>query len=110
MADYLASLRRLIAAPYVIYHPGHGGPIGDGPEFARALLAHRELRNQQILEEARRRPCSIGDLLAAVYPTLPPALGLAARMTLEAHIEYLVATGALVARRTWFGALRVASA
>jgi hypothetical protein len=28
-------------------------------------------------------------------------------MTLKAHIEYLVATGALVARRTWTGALRV---
>jgi glyoxylase-like metal-dependent hydrolase (beta-lactamase superfamily II) len=107
MADYVTSLRRIIEAPYRIYHPGHGGPIACGPEFARALLAHRELRNHQILDEARRAPRTIGELLAAIYPTLSPALRLAARMTLRAHIEYLVDIGALAAERSWSGRLRV---
>ena len=50
MADYLASLRKVIALPYARYLPAHGGPIADGPAYARALLAHRELRNRQIVD------------------------------------------------------------
>jgi glyoxylase-like metal-dependent hydrolase (beta-lactamase superfamily II) len=50
MADYLASLRKVIALPYAQYIPAHGGPITDGPTYARALLAHRELRNRQVVD------------------------------------------------------------
>ncbi|HEV7718618.1 MAG TPA: MBL fold metallo-hydrolase [Arsenicitalea sp.] len=99
MADYLASLRKVIALPYSDYLPAHGGPIADGPRYAQALLAHREARNEQIRTAVSAGARSIGDLLGIIYPTIAPALRIAAGMTLKAHIEYLEAAGLIRVRR-----------
>jgi len=103
MADYLASLRKVIDLPYARYAPAHGGPITDGPTYARALLAHRELRNQQVIEAVAAGARTVDELLTRIYPTLPGKLRLAAALTLRAHIEYLAAQGAIGARRTLVG-------
>jgi glyoxylase-like metal-dependent hydrolase (beta-lactamase superfamily II) len=103
MGDYLASLRKVIDLPYAMYLPAHGGPIADGRRYARALLAHRELRNRQIIEGVSAGASRIGDLLARIYPTLSPALRTAAGMTLKAHVEYLEAEGAIRVRRGLLG-------
>lgn len=107
LADYFASLEKLIALPYATYLPGHGGPIADGRAHARALLDHRQARNRQIVAAVEAGARTLGDLLAAVYPGLAGALRPAARMTLTAHAEYLADAGAL---RLWrgLGGLRVA--
>ncbi|WP_374623148.1 MBL fold metallo-hydrolase [Devosia sp.] len=89
MADYLASLEKVIAHPATRYLPAHGGTIGDGRGYARALLAHREHRNAQIVAAVDAGARSIGELLRVVYPGLPLAVQPAARMTLAAHVEYL---------------------
>ncbi|HEY0919520.1 MBL fold metallo-hydrolase [Devosia sp.] len=99
MADYLDSLRKLIALPYRRYLPAHGGPIGDGPGYAEALLAHRLRRNQQIVAAVAGGARRIGDLLRELYPGLAPTLVPAARMVLAAHVEYLEAHGAIAVRR-----------
>lgn len=109
MADYFASLEKLIAAPYSIYLPAHGGPIARGVEQARALLAHRRMRNGQILDALSKGVDSIPGLLTAIYPALSPKLLAAARMTLKAHLEYLEAGDRLRIRRTPLG-LRLAVA
>jgi glyoxylase-like metal-dependent hydrolase (beta-lactamase superfamily II) len=103
MADYLASLERVIAAPYAHYLPGHGGPVAEGARYARALFAHRELRNRQILEQLKGGPRSVGQLLAIIYPRVSPMLRLAARMTLLAHVEYLEQLGRITVRRSILG-------
>ena len=95
--------------PYAHYIPAHGGPITDGPTYARALLAHRELRNRQVTEAVARGARSIDDLLARIYPTLTARIRFAAALTLRAHVEYLAADGAIRARRTLLG-LRLAPA
>ena len=95
MADYLASLRKVIALPYEHYLPAHGGPIESGPAYARALLAHRELRNRQVVEAVNAGARTVGALLDRIYPTLKTELRFAARLTLRAHIEYLDAQGAI---------------
>eukprot|EP01036_Dinobryon_divergens_P041433 gene41433-54924_t len=61
MADYLASLRKVIELPYSRYIPSHGGEIADGPGYARALLAHRELRNRQVIEAVNGGVRSVAD-------------------------------------------------
>ena len=99
MADYLASLRKVIELPYSRYVPSHGAEIVDGPGYARALLAHRELRNRQIIEAVSGGAQSVGALLERIYPTLKPALRIAAGLTLRAHIEYLEASGAIGVKR-----------
>ncbi len=106
MADYLASLRKLIALPYAHYLPAHGGPIAEARAYARALLGHRELRNRQVVDAVAAGARTTGDLLARMYPTLAPMLRGAAAMTLRAHIEYLADKRAIRMRRTPFG-LRV---
>lgn len=103
MADYFASLDKLIALPYRRYLPAHGGEIADGPAHAAALKAHREMRNQQLLDAVSRGARSIGAVVAAIYPTQPAKVRLAARMTMTAHVEYLEGLGALRVRRGIFG-------
>ena len=103
MADYLASLRKVISLPYDTYVPAHGGPIAQGRRYAEALLGHRLLRNSQILEAAAAGARSMSDLLTRIYPTLAGRLRFAARLTLTAHLEYLEAQGAIRLRRTPFG-------
>jgi glyoxylase-like metal-dependent hydrolase (beta-lactamase superfamily II) len=103
MSDYLASLNKLIALPYSQYLPGHGGPIADGRETARALGQHRELRNKQVVEAVRKGARTITDLTKTIYPRLDLKLLPAARMTLAAHIEYLAATNRIRLRRGLFG-------
>lgn len=109
MADYLTSLRKVIALPYGTYVPAHGGPIAAGRRYAEALLGHRLLRNSQILDAAATGARSMSDLLTRIYPTLAGRLRFAARLTLTAHLEYLEDQGAIRLRRTPFG-LRLAPA
>jgi len=98
MADYFASLDRLLAAPWTHYLPAHGGPIADGIGYARHLKAHRAGRNSQILEALRANALTIGQLRDRIYPTLPKANLLAAGMTLKAHLEYLEGLGHVTSR------------
>jgi glyoxylase-like metal-dependent hydrolase (beta-lactamase superfamily II) len=93
MADYLRSLEKVIGLAYSHYLPAHGGPITDGPAYARALLAHREQRNTQVIEAVEAGATSLGELQRRIYPTLSLPLRPAARMTLKAHVEYLADRG-----------------
>lgn len=93
MKAYLSSLEKLIDAPFSRYLPAHGGPIDSGPAFARALLLHREARNRQILVALGDGPAGLGTLVRRLYPGLGGRLTLAARMTVQAHLEYLAARG-----------------
>lgn len=102
MADYLASLDKVIALPQKLYVPAHGGPIADGPAHAAALKAHRLMRNAQVIAAVKSGARSIGAIVAAIYPAQNLAVRMAARMTIGAHVEYLEALGQLnVTRRPW---------
>jgi glyoxylase-like metal-dependent hydrolase (beta-lactamase superfamily II) len=103
MADYLSSMRKVIALGPRRYLPAHGGPIADGLTYARALLAHREYRNDQIVADVAAGAQSIGELRRAIYPTLALTLQAAAAMTLVAHVEYLAEMGRLTLKRGLFG-------
>lgn len=96
MRDYFNSLDRVIAAPYSHYLPGHGGPIVDGPAYTRALKAHREMRNRQILEILTEGPAKIAKLLDGIYPQYRGVSRFAAGMTLNAHLEYLAQRGEIL--------------
>lgn len=103
MADYLRSLEKVLALPYAHYAPAHGGPIEDGPAYARALLAHRQLRNRQIEQAVLGGVTRVTELLDRIYPTLKGKLRFAAAMTIIAHVEYLNEMRAIRMRRTVLG-------
>jgi glyoxylase-like metal-dependent hydrolase (beta-lactamase superfamily II) len=103
MADYLASLEKVIGLGYAHYVPAHGGSIEDGPDYARALLAHRQERNRQVVAAVEAGARKIRQLLAPIYPQLPLALQAAALMTLKAHVEYLADRGLIGVTNGPFG-------
>ena len=103
MADYFASLDKVIALPQRRYVPAHGGPVADGPDYARALRAHRQLRNRQVLEAAEAGARTISAVVARIYPKQSLPVRFAAAMTINAHVEYLEALGKLKVGRSLLG-------
>lgn len=109
MADYLASLDKVIALPCQQYVPAHGAPITDGPAYAVALRAHRQLRNQQVMDAVKTGAGSVSSIVARIYPEQTLPVRLAAAMTINAHVEYLEALGQLTVMRWPWGMRIVAS-
>lgn len=103
LGAYLSSLDRLIARPERLYLPAHGGPIADGPAFAAALRAHREMRNRQIVELVDAGAGTRRALLRAIYPGLRGRRRIAAAVTLGAHLRHLAVAGRIAMRPGLFG-------
>jgi glyoxylase-like metal-dependent hydrolase (beta-lactamase superfamily II) len=93
MADYMASLARLLDRPERRYLPGHGGPVVAAQGFVRSLIAHRKMREAAILDRLARGDRTIAEIVAALYRETPPALHGAAGLSVFAHMEDLVARG-----------------
>jgi glyoxylase-like metal-dependent hydrolase (beta-lactamase superfamily II) len=97
MADYMASLERLLGRPERRYLPAHGGPIFEAHAYVRALRAHRKMREGAILEGLRSGDRTIRELVTRVYQGLDPRLTGAAALSTLAHLEDLVARGIVLA-------------
>jgi glyoxylase-like metal-dependent hydrolase (beta-lactamase superfamily II) len=92
LADYLDSLRRLAdLAPGTAVLPGHGPELPDAGEAARAYLAHREQRLDQVREALDRLGPQAGarDVVELVYADVDRALWPAAELSVRAQLEYL---------------------
>jgi glyoxylase-like metal-dependent hydrolase (beta-lactamase superfamily II) len=92
LADYLDSLRGLAdLAPGTVVLPGHGPELPDAGEVARAYLAHREQR----LEQVRAALAELGpdatarQVVEVVYADVDRAVWPAAELSVRAQIEYL---------------------
>lgn len=103
LGDYLGSIERLLALPQGVYLPGHGGAMADGPAFARALKAHRLMRNGQLLDVLGEKEMSLWAATRAIYPGLRGRTLIAANRTLLAHAEFLERKGRLSIRRGLLG-------
>lgn len=94
MADYIASLEKLLARESdTVYLPGHGGRIDEPRRTVKAYLVHRKVREQAILKAIQDGAQSIRALVPVIYPDLAPRLSPAAQLTLLAHVELLAAKG-----------------
>ncbi|MEO5805806.1 MBL fold metallo-hydrolase [Devosia sp.] len=103
MAQYLASLDRVLATDYAIFIPAHGGHIADGVTYTKALKAHRAMRSGQIITAITEGVHSVGAITTKLYPGVSRSIRAAAAMTVKAHLEYLEARGALRIRRSLLG-------
>ncbi len=95
MADYMASLEILLEAPQQVYFPGHGGRLASAHKFVRALRSHRRMREQAILNKIKNGKQTIPDMVAVIYRTTDKKLHGAAGLSVLAHLEDLVAKGAV---------------
>ena len=86
---YLASLERMRALEPSRLLPAHGPAIDDPSRLIDEYISHRQLRERQILAALEAGCTTPPEIVARVYPTLPPGLAAAAADTVRAHLEKL---------------------
>jgi len=97
LADYLNSLRRLLELDVAVIYPAHGPAIHTPREKIESYLAHRALRDQQILDGLGNGPQDVATLVRRIYVDVPEFLHAAAAMSVNAHLRKLEREG-VVAR------------
>jgi glyoxylase-like metal-dependent hydrolase (beta-lactamase superfamily II) len=97
MGEYLASLEKLTARDDRILYPTHGSPITRPRDWLRQLIAHRQMREAQLLDAMLQDERTIGAMVERLYPDIPPALRAAATQQVRAHLDHLIERG-VVAR------------
>jgi len=95
MSDYMASLHKLACRTEPLYLSGHGAPIHDAPRYVQHLIRHRLAREASILHRLGKGAADIPTLVRAVYIGLDTRLVGAAALSVLAHMEDLVARGAV---------------
>ncbi|MGR9315565.1 MBL fold metallo-hydrolase [Rhizobium leguminosarum] len=97
MADYMASLERLMERQDRLLLPGHGGPVIEPAGFLRALKAHRLKREQAVLARVQAGDTQIAEMVKVIYRDTDPKLHGAAALSVLAHIENLMERGEIAA-------------
>ncbi|MEX1079968.1 MAG: MBL fold metallo-hydrolase [Homoserinimonas sp.] len=91
LADYLDSLNTLRSYGGTAVLPGHGPELGSIADACDALIAHREMR----LNEVRAALAQLGadatvrQVADVVYADIDPAVRFAAEMSVQSQLEYL---------------------
>ncbi len=93
MGEYLSSLEICIARDDAVYHPGHGPAIDQPAPFVRAYLAHRRMREGEIMRCLEGGPQTIPDMVRRMYTHLPEDMHGAAARSVLAHMEHMVESG-----------------
>jgi len=89
LAKYLASLERIRDLKPLRLMPAHG-PIIDDPDAVLAqYVAHRLMRERQVVDALARGRDTIPAIAESIYDGLDPALMPAARENVRAHLEKL---------------------
>ena len=96
MREYLDSLRHLSERNDQIYYPTHGAPIENPGPFLRGLIAHRKMRERQIISVLEAGENTIRDMVPGMYKGLDPILIPAAQRSVFAHVIDLVEQGKVV--------------
>lgn len=96
MAAYLRSLESLRGRRLQRIYPGHGEPIDRPQVVIEEYLAHRAMREAQILEALAEGPATIEALVARIYASVPAALHPLAAQSVHAHLIKLRTEGRVV--------------
>jgi glyoxylase-like metal-dependent hydrolase (beta-lactamase superfamily II) len=94
MVQYLASLERLRKLRRVSkICPGHGDVIEDATATLDEYVAHRKLRERQILKLLQAKPATIPKIVSTLYTDTPDGLVEMAQRQVQAHLLKLKAEG-----------------
>ncbi|HEX8381164.1 MAG TPA: MBL fold metallo-hydrolase [Allosphingosinicella sp.] len=86
MADYMASLDRLLLRDDLIYYPAHGPAIEAPHAHVGRLIGHRRMRERQILGQLELGEGRIAAMVEAMYRDIDPRLFPAAGRSVLAHL------------------------
>ena len=89
LADYLASLRRLAELGDVTVLPGHGPELPSAGEAARAYLAHRGARLDQVRAAVAAGASTPERVVEVVYADVDRVLWPAAMLSVRAQLLHL---------------------
>jgi glyoxylase-like metal-dependent hydrolase (beta-lactamase superfamily II) len=95
MAAYMHSLERVLTLDVDRLLPGHGPLVPDAHAKAREYLAHRREREAQVLAALHAGDATPGAVVARLYADVDPVLHPAAELSVRAHLDKLVAEGAV---------------
>jgi glyoxylase-like metal-dependent hydrolase (beta-lactamase superfamily II) len=97
MRAYLASLERLAGLDLAVIFPGHGPPIDRPQEKIAEYVAHRLMREAQIVDALAAGVGRIADIVPRLYADVPAILHGMAGLTVRAHLDKLVTEGRVTA-------------
>ena len=102
MADYMASLARLMERDDRIYYPAHGPPVEDPRRLVRGMIGHRRQREGQIVRLLGESAQPIPAMVARMYAGIDARLHGAAGRSVLAHLIDLETRGIVVRdAETW---------
>lgn len=93
MAHYIASLQKLAERDDRVYYPAHGPAVDAPAKLVRGLIAHRRLREKQIVGALSDEPAGIASLVERLYVGLDAKLIPAAAASVLAHLLALKEAG-----------------
>ena len=90
LAQYMDSLQRLLQLDLETIYPAHGPVIRKPKEKIREYIAHRELRERQVLEAlSDREPREVMTMVKKIYAEYPEYLHAAAASSVRSHLKKL---------------------
>ncbi len=94
LGEYVSSLENLVERSQDrVYLPGHGPAVHEPHSFVRALVAHRQERNEQILGVLGTGPATIAEIVPQLYASVRKQIWPAAAASVYAHLLDLYARG-----------------
>ena len=96
MSDYLQSLEKMKNLPNLRFLCGsHGAAVYDAPGKIESYIAHRLMREREIIAAVENGAGDIKEIVAKVYTDTPPALYELAEKSVAAHLEKIKAENKL---------------
>jgi glyoxylase-like metal-dependent hydrolase (beta-lactamase superfamily II) len=93
----MASLRRLLELDLALIYPAHGPVIRNPRQKIEEYIAHRELRERQVLEAlAGGEPLEPMQIVKKIYVDVPEYLHAAASNSVRSHLKKLRNEGRVV--------------
>ena len=93
MADYLRSLALLLERDDERYFPTHGAPITKPKRLVESFIAHRQAREEQILQCLAQGTTTIREMVPKMYVGVNPVLYPAAARSVFAHVLHMIEEG-----------------
>jgi endoribonuclease LACTB2 len=96
LGQYMNSLRRLLDLDVEIIYPAHGPVIRNAKQKIREYIAHRELRERQVLGAISDTALEVTAIVKRIYTDVPEFLHPAAAQSVRSHLKKLQNEGRVV--------------
>lgn len=93
LGQYMDSLRRLLALDVEKIYPAHGPVIHNARQKIGEYIAHRELRERQIVAALQKGPLEVLAIVKRIYTDVPEFLHPAAAQSVRSHLRKLLNEG-----------------